>query len=1397
MNRRGTTIARPLGALCALLIGAASLAQVRNPVYVDDSPAAAEGLARARELGASGNEAEAVRVVQRLLTDEGDRVIASAADADLFVSVRERIHRFLLDNPPLLQRYRELEEPLARRELAEIGAEPVERSRLLTASGFEAALRVAQRQMERGRLAGARSTLEQLERHPDRRGPMGRDAAQLLAQLGAYLDDPTLHPRAERWAREAGGEVAEPAPVALPGITDASTPLDDAQRVELDGMLSKPLGSESVLQALDDEGAPEILSTASSAPAPYAQRLHIFPAVSDDTIYVNSGETISAWDRLTLTPRWGPIPLMEAPSRGRRPIIRSSGGDDLAAATVHGPWLLFTTPGSAMTGRAGSPSFHALFAESGQTAWSIDVASLDPALAESVVRGPAVCDQGVAVVAAFKHIPQRRLLSVQLVGVDVASGEMRWRRQIASAGSLPYGQTLGFPDASMIHDGIVYRMDSVGVIAAVEAATGRTRWIRRIQPEPLPQREADVYELHTPIMHEGVLYSLSPDRRRIFALDPRTGEVLADADDRALGRPRYLLIADGALVGVDNEHIHAAPLPLNSQDPGGWRVISLDRPGVRGRVVGAGDSLLIPVRNGLLSVGVKEGDTRLRRIELDRPGNIVALEEQLVVADDESLHSYLLWEVAERMLAQRIRENPADPTPAVTYAELAYRAGRPEAIVPAADLALDAIEREPASDANAAARARLFDSILAMLDPAEPPSVDLPAPVTGGLIDRLALLAASPEDRVAQIMVAGAHAEALARPSEAVSAYQSVLEDKRLAEAVFTRRGVSSRADVESTRRLRRVVRAFGPGVYATFEREARAALDQQRNAFDPSAFERIAARYPVSASAAEAWLEAARLYDMRDEPERALGAVEAGLVAAEDALLSDGPVLGELVGRLVTRLADLGQAHAARATLARYAAERPALVPTSEGSPIDVPALLDSLESVAASDARRPRFGAIERRQPQALAGWTILEPLVRDPGQEPSGYALLAAQSGEFGVFTPDPDGGVAQRYSVEAPSSASLLRLDEEAFYISIEAEAGVLGGRSVSRYDAHAGARPEPVWTTPPFRSLFMGDMEALDPRLTAAFEGAGVVIQTPLAGNRSVTELIVAFDQRTLALVERSGRAAAFDLETGQLLWKAARTVPRVHDAAASAGVLLIGGASEVVEESGARYGGPAQLLALDLRSGRVIQRVAPDHGQVRWVRMTPAGRALAGFDHAVMCLDVFRSRVRWTIEAPQVRTSVEAWSLPGRLIVLDSRNNLWQIDEDSGAIREEPLDARGRVERGAPLRVAAAGDHAVFTSPLGVAIFDRTGAVAGRDVRAAASDLLPAAFGAGRLVAIDAQIANVRGVFVIHQISTASAALLDQTPVSLGADPVSIAAIDGRVLVTAGDATVVYDAPVD
>ena len=80
---------------------AAAAGQLTNPVYTDDSPVARDTLGRVADFVASGNDSEAVRELQRLLDEHGDRLVGERRDEDLFPSVRDRVHAALLAPGPV------------------------------------------------------------------------------------------------------------------------------------------------------------------------------------------------------------------------------------------------------------------------------------------------------------------------------------------------------------------------------------------------------------------------------------------------------------------------------------------------------------------------------------------------------------------------------------------------------------------------------------------------------------------------------------------------------------------------------------------------------------------------------------------------------------------------------------------------------------------------------------------------------------------------------------------------------------------------------------------------------------------------------------------------------------------------------------------------------------------------------------------------------------------------------------------------------------------------------------------------------------------------------------------------------------------------------------------------
>ncbi|TVQ64385.1 MAG: hypothetical protein EA379_01635 [Phycisphaerales bacterium] len=1374
-------------------------AQSANPVYVDDSPGASEAVSRARELAASGNESEAVRVLQRLLDEDGLRVIATPGDADIYISVRERVQNLLRESPSLLIRYREQEHNAAARALERGNAEGVERTRLLTTPGFEAALRVAQRRLERGKFWSAFHTLEQLDRHPDRTGERAHDAAAMLGLVVRYLDDADAVSLALRWQRDADGDAPAhpPEPVTPPHIDEGLNPFDLLRPISLEGMLARPLWSETLSgEAFDAE---EILDAAvrpDDAPSPLAQRLHVQPTVAGDTIYVNTGAALHAWDRFTFTPRWPARTFTDifedrrlalAPQRLRL--------DDTNTVAASGPWVVCTTGVSRNMRREGDARVHGFDARTGEPLWSVNVATLDPVLSDSWVRGPAIIDQGVVVLAAVKQAAQRRLTSVYLVGLDVATGELLWRVLLGSAGSSPFGPSTDVADGAAVHRGVVYRMDTLGVISAVETATGRLRWVHRASPEPFRRREMNVWESHTPLVHDTGLFTLSPDRRLIMRLDTRTGARRGVANAETLGNPNYLLLSEDTLLGVSSEDVHAATVGGDELEDI-RRLLRVPRPHLRGRVLVAGRRVIAPVSDGLLSIDL-DARTGARsatpeHIALDRPGSVLALPDQLVVVDDFQVHTYLLWEVAERMLTERIRRDDADPTPAVTYAELAHRADRHESILPAADLAIAAIARAPGEPRSELARERFFQSALAMIDAREP-FRPLKDEIAAGLIDRLGVIATGAEERVAHGMVAGAHAERRGDYARAVEAYQAMLDDPELRTAIYARAGVTLRAEVEAAQRLRRVVRTAGPGVYALFEDEARRALEAlAASPVEAGAYERVAARWPVSGAAAEAMLLAAETHERAGEPERATRALEAGLLAAEDALVDDPRLLGELTGRLVLALDRAGQARAALQTFERLRAAHPELAMRERGETIDAAALRAALSRRVADLDRRASVGAPRTdRDAQLIPGWRLAHPLAQSADAPPTGHIVLTGPADELALFTVDDNSGLRHAWTLPSPG-ARHVRTDRDSVFVAEATDTGFSGGMRVTRIGVGRGP-DAPLWSTPAFRSLFPDDPGVLDPRVIATLEGRPVLVHTPLAGPRAVTELVVVFDHRTMALIERSGRAAGFDLETGETLWTLDATIARVHDAGADAGVLVIGGANERAGAQSERSPGDPALYAIDLRTGRILHRESLQSGQVRWVRVGSDGRAYVGMDGGVECIDVHRRMVRWRVVSASMRLTSEAWLARGRLLVMDGQDSLWQIDTNEGRVRDEPLDSRSRVLRSLPINAYVVDDRVAFATPLGVVIFGAGGQVVGRDVRTGVGEVLPAALARDAFITIDADGDGT--AHVLRSYTRTSAALSLQQPVRLPSSPVAIDVLDGRIVVSLADRTLVYDAP--
>ena len=1404
-----------LGAIAAPASARQSIGVRSSPVYMDDSPRAVDGLIRAAELAALGNHDEAVRVLQTLLTEEGDRVVAAREDPDLFTSVRSRVMQMLQGDPCLLERYRATETPAAERLFESGEAAQVERAYLLTTPGFEAALRIAQMQAEAANFDAARLTLLQLERHPDRSGDRAADAAKLLSLVASHIGAgrPTEErerlraiaiPEAARWRAQAKLPPEDLSAAPEPTIAVERTPYVPADaELDVSQLLARPLWSDSLGDALPVASSPNAARQV-SAPPEGAMMLFATPTVVGDTVFVNNSETISAWNRFTLSPRWrvklqGPV---------RQTIALSAQRNIEELSTVHvADGIAVALTGLRIAGNQETERrLVAIDAQTGRPLWNKRIEDFrGSGLEDSAIRGPLMVDQGLVIFGVEKDVSRRRLDSYYLVAIDLRTGEFRWARPVGSSGTLNFGWRSVINDGPMTEGGVIYFTSRIGFIAAIEVATGRPIWIRRMEVSALPNSRPDLpWEINIPVLHNQRLYTLSPSRTEVLCLDARNGELLARRAASDFNAPDYLMIVSGWLLAVSPATVDA--VEANDLTDGLIRrVLALSTGGpMRGRVESLGDTLLVPTLEEARVYSMQQMDRGpIAKVKLDRPGTALALEGQLIVVDDTDIHTYLVWSVAERMLRQRMEDAPNDPEPAVTYAELAYRAGRPEGVAPAIDRALAAVERDPLGPDMAAVQARMFRSILQMVEPSAdaPPLKPLDDEMRGALIDRLGLCASTTEDQVAFLLTAGRHYEATERPALAVRSYQAVLDSPDLASAPYSSGGTTVGADFEATRRLRRVIQIHGRALYDAYQSDADRLLAQLgAQTRDPEPFEQIARRYPLSQAAVRAWTEAGTRYATQQRPQLAALAFEEGLAAARDGLPQGDPLLGELAGRLVQSLVRADLLYPAQDTLQRLLAERPDLVMTEGGTLIDARALLASLKVKLAQGEPRPRLGPVPVAS-TPMTGWVIEPPDSLDEFSQSPDHVLLRGEDEAVSMFKAKGQGALTRLWG--DVRNHIYLWMDRTGVVFSVESGEGNQIDVAFTKRDLETG---RVMWKTPNFRSL--QTQNAVDDLLARGMDQQIPEIDTPLRSRARVTEVLYAHDDRTLVAIDRVGRAAAFDLETGRVLWTRGDLMARVHGASVRSGVLVVGGSDATVDlRNPSRDPGNLTtggvVIAIDARGGQTIHR-ANIGGRVRWVRLAPEGAAIVGLDRSIVSIDVFRKAVRWRAEARQAQETIAAWALPGRIIIRRDDGRLWQVRSTDGFVRLEPLDTRDRLESSyRRISITALGDVAALATERGLALFDREGNLLGLDFRETAGPILFGGWGERFVPTLDRGGENDLDGLNIHHLNvyeTSTLRAVSRTGVTLGvsgADSRPMTLMNGKVLISTGSITTVIDMPPD
>ncbi len=771
-------------------------------VYTDEAVGAIESLVRVKELEAADNMTEAIRVLQETLEKEAEQMLPNMDDPRTFETVRVVTHRMLLQSPKLLERYLAQNEPRAAELLEKGEIELVERSFFLTNAGLEATLRLAQTQLERARFHAARITLEQLDKHPARTGAKSIEAAKLLAQVAAFVGPELVKDRVLIWGDGAKVELPKTlvAPKAALAVSrDAFVPSPWPQWDALDSrpLQSSALGTvarevdsdpQSILNRNPDEEAD--IERASPGTA------WVMPAVLGETLFVNDGDSLAALDASTLAELWRSA---QQPITSRRTnedmywgMPNSRSLEDVASATVARGVVVAALGHARGGGRDGDTRIHAFDAASGRELWAVDPAYLEDRLLGVSVRGAPIIEGDVVVLGVRKPTFLSRVTSLYMIGLDLLTGELLWVRQVGSVGMQPWGRSQTRADTGLLHNGVVYRVDDMGIVGAYEATTGRCLWLRLTQP--VPEMDANqsfnnpevaaTYLVHQPVLIGNLLFVVEPTHGSVVALDPLSGRPQARIDERATQRPvQYLLgagrhlvmITDAGAVFCDATKFSSSNVvrgPALESLAAGRGVVLEERTAQNEPVF----KVALPLANNTIAVfdpAKPQAAPEVRAFQAS--GNVIvtgtpADPAALLIAEPSRLNTFLSWERAEAGLQRRAAASPSDPLPTLTYLELALRMGRYELAPKLSDQAI-AILRKPADGVDAeTARTRLFNLLASTLsrsraalsktgnesdssEAAENATPEPPAPPTGTARDTVRIEGAKEVQPAHQIQV--------------------------------------------------------------------------------------------------------------------------------------------------------------------------------------------------------------------------------------------------------------------------------------------------------------------------------------------------------------------------------------------------------------------------------------------------------------------------------------------------------------------------------------------------------------------------------------------------------------------------------------------------------------------
>lgn len=1411
-----------------------------TPVYTDDSPEASESIARAQDQVERENYAEAVRLYQRLLDEFGPRLMARnhelsdeskernaspLNEVQEYVSVRSRVHEFLLADEELLRQYREASEPVAARRFSEGDAFGVYLARMLTPSGLEASLALAESQIRTARFDAALRTLTDLEIHPDfSSDSVQRRLSRLRALASIYTSDSNTFENSSRALESLPGTEAERLRLqSLHKIVTSEDafdvaimhPLDPVRNPSLEQVRTVPVwrvdfhsGPEDALRhkALSPNQRQQIRAESESG-----QFANMAVTASHDIILATDGISVYALDRFDGREVWRFPQSTELHTLEKKDLRRggpNGGASELSTVATDGNVAIAVIfqPGDTQLGRISTNRIVCLDFNTGRLRWSVSPSRIDPTFVSASFQGSPLLSSGRLFVTIRTH--RQRLASEYLVSIDLNDGSVRWTRYLVSSAT-SRSWVYASPTIPLLHRGVIYVASPFGCLAATDAETGLPLWVHVEPPDPDvagPQLRVErAWETSQPVMTSRGLLAISPNLRSMALLDSESGERLASLPITRPGRFRYLL-GDGKSVFAVGDSIMRLQvddlLAMNAdalrenrrdqfqEDPEDaiWETVFSPQPGERlfGRVALGSNRLVVPTDRQIYLVDTETARVQ-QRASHAAPGTPLVIDGEVLMATSEGIDSYMPYELAEPRLRARIEANPEDPTPAISLARLAGRHHWFDDILPAVDLAIDAINLDPLSERGRRTQDLLFQTLLELVDDPALARVEgvgrrqatdladgrrVRNSMAEDLFVRLDLIAARVDQRLEYLFTYGAFLSREGRPGSAVDAYQRILTTPTLASGLYEQSERQVRARYEALRRLRDLVNENGASIYALHEKAAQDALDLLLTSSIASTNDlmSIAARFPLATSAGRAALEAGRREFRAGRPVVAVELWRKGLSLAPSMNMR-----GQLLAELVLALESAERYEAVLRELRMAERQHPTMMLVDvRGNATSIAAYREAFLVRLGAMVRLPRIGPASGTKVAVIDGDELLLPLHGRPAVDRAlvrfGREIRAYGTPEFNLLW---------RIPIDWAQTGLL----------AIDGDDALLWGadrsfpKTVERISLDDGAT---IWKT----SIWGQDDDN-------GLNGSNTSRRFGRTGRRiGRIDPVVGIDEIIFAI--SSGDVVCVDRTTGDIRWTRRGVLSDISHVVADPFGIVLAGNRRLDEIDQAPH-----LLVLDPISGETVAEFEPPtRNAVRWMASDTSGRVVVAMLDVVACYDLQQREERWKLEGSSAALGDEPAMAGNMLFVTDADGKLQTIDTTNG--RTTSISALSLEDAGtSPPRIYEWLGQFVLKTGDGVYVFEPDGTRTGELARSGSSDLSIAAIAVAsdRAVVLetrDSSASRTRRDLVLYQMDRTGKRVSNEFMPSTPLPKIDAAqALDDWVLVDAGGHVLIFSTPAE